>query len=221
MKQLSCWVKHHPIAFALIFFACYLSGFFALEQRNTVPVFLLHCRLDDIIPFCEWFIFAYLSWFALIPWALVTLLRRDRANYFYLCGVLFSGMALCLLLYFLFPNGVELRPGAMEHRNLAALLVQSIWALDTSTNVCPSIHVASTAAILLAVQRSHIWKCRKMTVGICWGLGILICLSTLFLKQHSVIDVVCGIALTAILHLFFSRRHFASPTPVPLSDSIS
>ena len=220
MKQISCWIKHHPIAFALIFFVCYLSVFFLLEQVITAPVYLLHCRLDDVIPFCEWFIFPYLSWFGLIPWAMVILLRRDRTHYFYLCSVLFTGMALCLVFYFLFPNGVALRPETIGRTNLAALLVRGIWALDSSTNVCPSIHVASTVAILLASQRSRIWKHRKLTVGICWSLGILICLSTLFLKQHSFIDVVCGIALTTVLHLIFSHRRFCSPTRLSPSYSV-
>ena len=76
------WVTDHPIAFALIFFAFYFTGFFTLEQLITEPVYLIHCTLDDWIPFNEWFIFAYGSWFFLIPWALITLLRRDRSNYF-------------------------------------------------------------------------------------------------------------------------------------------
>ena len=72
------WVTDHPIAFALIFFAFYFTGFFTLEQLITEPVYLIHCTLDDWIPFNEWFIFAYGSWFFLIPWALITLLRRDQ-----------------------------------------------------------------------------------------------------------------------------------------------
>ena len=150
------WVTDHPIAFALIFFVFYLIGFFTLEQLITEPVYLIHCTLDDWIPFNEWFIFAYGSWFFLIPWALITLLRRDRSNYFYLCAVMFSGMAICLLLYLLFPNGLNLRPQTIPINNPAAWLVQAAWSMDTSTNVCPSIHVASTLAILFAVWRSHI-----------------------------------------------------------------
>lgn len=42
-------------------------------------------------------------------------------------------------------------------------------------------------------------------VGGCGVLAALICLSTVFLKQHSVIDVLCGIALTLVLHLVVSR----------------
>ena len=139
--------------------------------------------------------------------ALITLLRRDRSNYFYLCAVMFSGMAICLLLYLLFPNGLNLRPQTIPINNPAAWLVQTIWSMDTSTNVCPSIHVASTLAILFAVWRSHIWHHRKLVVGGCTLLTVLICLSTLFLKQHSVVDVLCGIALTVLLHLAVTQLY--------------
>ena len=205
ITQVKKWVTDHPVWFAILFFIFYFTGFFTLEHLVTEPVYLLHCRLDDLIPFNEWFIFPYASWFGLIPWALITLLLFDRKNYFYLCGVMFSGMALCLLLYLIFPNGVDLRPQSIESNNLAATFVRMIWSADTSTNVCPSIHVASTFAIFLAVQRSRIWKHRKLVVGICGVLTVMICLSTLFLKQHSVIDVVCGIALSPALHFVFRR----------------
>ena len=198
-------IAAHPVALALIFFLFYFAGFFGLEQLISQPKYIIYCGLDSLIPFNEWFIFAYGAWFALIPWALITLLIRDRSSYFYLCAVMFSGMAISLLLYLLFPNGVQLRPETIAGDNIAASLMQMVWAVDTSTNVCPSIHVSTTVAIFLAVRHSRIWQRRSLVVGGCGVLAALICLSTVFLKQHSVIDVLCGIALTLVLHLVVSR----------------
>ena len=199
------WVTDHPIAFALIFFAFYFTGFFTLEQLITEPVYLIHCTLDDWIPFNEWFIFAYGSWFFLIPWALITLLRRDRSNYFYLCAVMFSGMAICLLLYLLFPNGLNLRPQTIPINNPAAWLVQTIWSMDTSTNVCPSIHVFVSATIGIAAARAGSLREHKAVRRGILTLTILICMSTMFLKQHSAVDVVCGLILSVVLDLLVRR----------------
>lgn len=198
-------ITAHPIAFALIFFLFYFAGFFGLERLVSQPKYILYCGLDSLIPFNEWFIFAYAAWFVLIPWALITLLIRDRRNYFYLCAVMFSGMAISLLIYLLFPNGVQLRPETIAGDNIAARLVQLIWAVDTSTNVCPSIHVSTTVAIFFAVARSRVWRRRSLVVGVCGAVAVLICLSTMFLKQHSAIDVLCGATLTLLLHLLVSR----------------
>ena len=87
-------IAAHPVALALIFFLFYFAGFFGLEQLISQPKYIIYCGLDSLIPFNEWFIFAYGAWFALIPWALITLLIRDRSSYFYLCAVMFSGMAI-------------------------------------------------------------------------------------------------------------------------------
>ena len=162
-------IAAHPVALALIFFLFYFAGFFGLEQLISQPKYIIYCGLDSLIPFNEWFIFAYGAWFALIPWALIALLIRDRSSYFYLCAVMFSGMAISLLLYLLFPNGVQLRPETIAGDNIAASLMQMVWAVDTSTNVCPSIHVSTTVAIFLAVRRSRIWQRRSLVVGGCGG----------------------------------------------------
>jgi membrane-associated phospholipid phosphatase len=59
----------------------------------------------------------------------------------------------------------------------------------------------------LGWQRSSILKNRKYR----WVkvmlrlLDISICLATMFLKQHSIIDVVCGLALALILNAIMSR----------------
>lgn len=192
----------HPIGFALGYMACYLSVFFLLE-RVVVPEYLIHCALDDMIPFCEWFLIPYASWFLLLPGTLLVLLLRDRPTYFYLCFTMFSGMSLCLLVYALFPNGLELRT-TIEGDNLLCQLVRSLWAFDTSTNVCPSIHVASTMSVQLAIGRSRVWRHRRLVLAASWSLTVLILLSTLFLRQHSVIDVVCGVVLAVALHLLFA-----------------
>ena len=192
----------HPILFALGYLVCYLTGFFLLEQ-TVVPQYMIHCPLDDLIPFCEWFLIPYASWFLLLPGTLLVFLFRDRQSYFYLCFTMFTGMTLCLIIYALFPNGLDLR-APISGDNLLCQLVTSLWAFDTSTNVCPSIPVASPLSVQLAIRRSRIWRHRRLVLAASWTLTALILLSTLFLRQHSVIDVVCGVALAVALHLLFS-----------------
>ena len=80
-----------------------------------------------------------------------------------------------------------------------------IHAVDTPGNVCPSIHVSSSTAVAAVVCRSRFLK-KKVLLR--WGVCLLvlgISLSTMFLKQHSVIDVVCGAVLTAALTEFVYR----------------
>ena len=70
-----------------------------------------------------------------------------------------------------------------------------LWRADSPTNVCPSIHCQSSAAMALAFSKSALAKHRPALKAAAWLWAGLICMSTVFTKQHSVIDVACGVAL--------------------------
>ena len=69
----------------------------------------------------------------------------------------------------------------------------------TNTNVCPSIHVLGAVAVCLAGLHG------KLGTRLGWRIflilsTVLICLSTLFLKQHSVIDVLVALLFSALAY---------------------
>ena len=46
-------------------------GYFILYAltENLIPAekgYPVHCALDDVVPFCEWFVIPYVSWYLLI-----------------------------------------------------------------------------------------------------------------------------------------------------------
>ena len=78
-------------------------------------------------------------------------------------------------------------------------ILQLIWRADASVNVCPSIHCQSSACMALAFSQQHVWQrsCPALKV-LAWVWAALICASTVFTKQHSIIDVVCGLAVAFV-----------------------
>lgn len=46
------WFSRHPISFMAFYLLFYLSAFHWLEVHIAVPDVLVHCHLDDLIPFC-------------------------------------------------------------------------------------------------------------------------------------------------------------------------
>ena len=82
-------------------------------------------------------------------------------------------------------------------------LVIMIYSSDTSTNVFPSIHVFNSLAVHMSLTNCEALRDYK---GVRYGslvLTLLIIMSTMFLKQHSVIDVCCGATLALFGYLFF------------------
>lgn len=205
------WIKTHKYCLWLLYFIFYLVVFFLLE-KVVVPHYTIHCWLDDRIPFCKWFVIPYVSWFLLLGGTLGYLMFTSKEDFENLCFLMFNGMTICLLIYALFPNGLALRR-AVVGDDLLCQLVRVLYQLDTPSNVCPSIHVSSTIAINEVIHHSkrlskH-WKiCCLSTL-----LTVLISLATLFIKQHSVIDVICGIllsqALSLVTYRFDWRRRLA------------
>lgn len=195
MKQI--WLA---FVYAVFYFVCFIL----LEHRD-VEVHLISCPLDQMIPFCEWFIIPYYLWFVYITVFLIwfTLGPATSGEFhrygFYLC----TGMTLFLFISWVWPNGLQLRPETFPRDNILTTIVKGLYKTDTSTNVFPSIHVFNSVATCIAIWDSYYFK-KKYFVR--WGtliLTVLIVLSTMFLKQHSVIDVAGGLIMAWVLWYIF------------------
>ena len=123
---------------------------------------------------------------------------KDREAYLRLCFVMFAGATFCLFVYLLAPNGLNLRQ-EITSQNFCAQIVRFLRSVDPPNNVCPSIHVSSTVAVHLTICHAASVRNKKPIRTLSWIVTILICLSTMFIKQHSLVDVLCGWILSLIL----------------------
>jgi len=196
------WFSRHPIWFMAFYLVFYLSVFHWLEVNITVPEVWVHCRLDDLIPFCKYAVIPYFAWFVWIPFTLFYLLwKAPRADFWRLCLPLFAGMTIALAVYVVVPNGLDLRPYRVYGSDFFARTVRRLYDTDTATNVCPSIHVFTSVTLMMAYSRSRIFDepRRRWMRPAAAVLCVSIIASTVLLKQHSCIDVVLGILLALVL----------------------
>lgn len=193
------WIKTHKYSLWLLYFVFYFPAFFLLERFNGVK-YIIDFAPDRLIPFCEWFVFPYFAWYITVPGSLLLFMLKDRDAFLKLCFLMFGSMTASLVIYVLFPNGIDLRV-PVEGNNIACRICKLLYSIDTPTNVCPSIHVSSSVAIDMAVQKSELFS-GKRAARICSSvIMVLVCVSTLFIKQHSIIDVISGAALAAVLYI--------------------
>lgn len=183
----------------------YLPWFLYIENTITPDlsaIHIMHCSLDDVIPFCEYFIIPYISWFLYIAVAcMFVLLKGTDSEYIKLGISLILGMSLSLTICMIYPNGLNLRPDDFPRQNIFSHLVSLIYSSDTSTNVFPSIHVFNSLAIHISISKLKALENYKWVKNSSLILCILICLSTVFLKQHSVLDVLGAVILTLVLYI--------------------
>ena len=177
--------------------------FFGKTCNHAFPI---HLDIDDYIPFCEFFIVPYLLWFAYIAVTIVYMGFKDKKEYYNMCAFLFSGMTLFLIISTVFPNGHFLRPISFERDNIFTQLCAMLYQTDTATNLFPSIHVYNSIGVHLAItnsERTRYNKPVRLASGI---LMVSIILSTVFLKQHSVFDVITAFFTAFVVYLLVYVR---------------
>lgn len=185
-----------------LLFAYVERGYGKIMPLLGLSYYPMHCRLDDIIPFNEWFLIPYLLWFVYIIGMLFYTLLYDIDGFRRMMYFTIFTYSISIIIYFIFPTAQYLRPTEFERDNLLTAFMTHFYNFDTNTNVCPSVHVlgsfASTFALLHAKDLQNVfWKIFAHT------LNISICMATVFLKQHSILDVFAALPFCLIGYLLF------------------
>lgn len=182
----------------------YLPWFFFLEKvitDATPNMHIVDIAIDQAIPFCEYFIIPYDFWFIYIVGScLFLMIFATDKEYIQMALSLIIGMSVCLIICMIYPNGLNLRPDTLPD-NIFGSFVASLYAIDTPYNVFPSIHVYNSVVIHIALNKCEALRDHKAIRTCSLIVCILICLSTMFLKQHSVTDVIGGLAFGGIMYV--------------------
>lgn len=195
------FINKYKHAWPLLYIFIYAPWFLWLENRNVVYT-LLHTRFDDLIPFSEYFVIPYFIWFLYIPAVVLFFFFKSKREFYKLTQILFIGMTACLLICTLWPNAQPLRVNLAGHDNIFAKVVSALYNADTSTNVFPSIHAYNSIVCSIAIFKSELLKNKRWVKYSSLILTTLICLSTMFLKQHSILDVLGAMVLSGIMYTF-------------------
>ena len=206
MKQ---WLRQHNHIWTALYAFIYLPWFFYLEDNVKTDYHIIHTEMDDMIPFEEIFIIPYLLWFIYVGGTLVFFFFRNQQEYYRLCCYLFTGMTISLIICTIFPNGTDLRPTVDPDKNFCSRLVSYLHMVDTSTNIFPSIHVYNSVVTHVAIIRSRLLRDHQLIHTASFLLAVSICLATVFLKQHSVVDLVGGLVMAYALYpVIYGKRQY-------------
>ena len=176
----------------LLFWPLFSLTFYALEHlRPPVYYHPMRCALDAMIPFCRWFVIPYVFWFLFVAGMLALTALRDVPAFRRMMKFIILTYSFALLTYWLFPNCQHLRPVLSGNDVLTRLVSMYFAARDSRMLSKPPI---------------------RLTVFI---FTVLISISTVFLKQHSVLDVLAGLLVCAAAYpmIYPLPAHHALPAP--------
>lgn len=186
--------SHLKLLFGWVgYFVLYFITEHFIPAERCYPV---HCPLDDMIPFCEWFVIPYVFWYLLVAGSLLYFALYNVDSFKKLMTYIIITQVIAMSIYILLPSRQDLRPETFPRENFLTNIVALLYRFDTSTNVCPSLHVGYSLGI------ASVWlKTKDASAGIKLFVVtavILVCMSVAFVKQHSVLDIAAAIPMCLI-----------------------
>ncbi|MDD3223275.1 MAG: phosphatase PAP2 family protein [Clostridium sp.] len=174
---------------------------YAVLDYFTSSKLTLITSIDRSIPFVRQFVIPYVMWYPMVPLVFIYICVKDKENY---CRMIISfafSLITCYIIFFFFQTTVP-RP-AVTGNDVYSNLVKLIYSIDNPYNCFPSIHV-----MICALMIEGIWKTRNksnVVAVIVTFIGISVMLSTVFIKQHVVLDGVSGIMVASIVYFLANK----------------
>lgn len=197
----------HRHLLLLLFWPVFVLRYLVVEQIPPLgPYHVIHCPLDDLIPFCELFLIPYGLWFVCLASMQIYTMYYDLENFKRFTKFMMIACGISTLTFLVYPSCQNLRPEVFPRDNFLTKIVGFVYWFDTSTNVCPSEHAIGSFAIFAAAAHCRGLRKPKYLIPI-GAMMVLIVLSTLFLKQHSVVDLLAAVPVCAFAYwLVYGRK---------------
>lgn len=180
---------------------------FMIVNNMNLGGYNIHCKIDYMIPFVPVFVVAYFSWFVFIVATGIIFLLKSKEDLRKTFLSINFCMAIGIVIYVVFPNYQLLRPTTYGN-DFFSQWVKLLQQGDSPSSVCPSLHVAVSICLYTGIANSVCFKNRPKIKFFTLVITILICISTVFIKQHSVVDVGFGILLGITAYVFVYKFYF-------------
>jgi membrane-associated phospholipid phosphatase len=190
--RLSSWWSYCLACSALLLIPLVGLIYIHLNQADGIAYNLV-TDLDRQIPFLKGFVVPYLSWYGFLLVGFLYLVYKDRRNYYITLVEFVIGLLICYGVYAIYQTTVP-RPELTGNDDWLLRMVEWVYGSDQPFNCFPSTHVLTSYLMMRAYLRTNqISTHYKIIVTV---MSLLIIVSTQFVKQHVLLDIV-GAVLVA------------------------
>jgi len=202
-------IKKYSYAWPYLLYLIFPIWYFLLGAVQNYPgeFYTVHSFIDDYIPLLPIFILPYGIWFPFFLGTLLFAITRGKEFFWRSTLFLFGGIAVCSLIHTVFPTEFN-RPDAIPVSNIIDYALVFTYDTDVPTRVFPSIHCYNAMVAFVIMCKAGQFKWRKIIVPL-WGvIAVLICLATVFIKQHSILDWPGAIAVMVVMYPLAYRVNY-------------
>lgn len=185
-----------PLILSISLILFHTSTYYLVKFTPISAVVVGNSQLDKLIPFMpEWTLF-YVLWHPLLIITPCFLYKVNKENFYTYIVIKFFIEVIAIFIFFFYPT-LFIRPEFVV-KDIFTWFLNLVYITDTpALNCMPSMHCTVCFTSIYSII-----KCNKITKK-CKAFFTLtfigIVLSTLFVKQHAILDVVTAFILTAII----------------------
>ncbi|KOR26527.1 phosphatase PAP2 family protein [Clostridium sporogenes] len=187
-----CKIKKNIIPLILMAIIPIVNVFYAILNNSNRKVYTLVTGFDKAMPFIAAFSVPYMIWYPFIIICLIYMCFRNRNLYYKSLSAIVISLITSYIIFFFFQTTVP-RPEVVGN-DIFKSIVKFIYNTDNPYNCFPSIHVITTYIIMRNMLNHEIKNSRIINIFVLI-LGILIIISTEFIKQHVLFDIIFAIIL--------------------------
>lgn len=187
------WRKVKPLLALLVFPV--MAGIYAFVNKPGEKVYSLVTDLDRATPFVPFFAVPYLLWIFYIIACLIYFQRKDARIYYSTLVTYVLCALICYGVYVSFQTTVP-RPD-VTGTGLFDDMMRYVYQRDRPFNCFPSIHCFSSYLMMKALHKSSFAGFWNRVI--IYGMSTTIIASTLFVKQHVILDALSAILLVELV----------------------
>ena len=199
MKKININYKLALLIIASIIIQC---SFYSFGKLFTENAYLIGSSFDTKTPFISFFVYFYFIWYFmlfLVPYIMATYDKRAYTKYTLSCVI---SCFIAGIIFIIYPTKIVRYVGDLT--GLSGYLVSFIYSMDDATCCLPSLHVLLATLFTIGSFNSKCPKYVKITTLI---LSLLITLSTLFIKQHVLVDAISAVIIAIIVYFIVCKTH--------------
>lgn len=197
--------KNYKVLLLIIFLVGYQSILYLISKLTPLKMTMLSSGIDSKIPFISYFIYFYIFWYIMllaVPYLLYIFDKNSFCKYFtssFIC------ITIAFFIYSLFPTSMV--RADIEGAGITNFIVKFIYFIDTPVMNCfPSMHcILSFLFIYSSLTCQNMPNWCKGSISI---LSLLVVASTLFVKQHVLLDVVSAFIISSVIYFVFLKIEF-------------
>ena len=196
MKQYRFFIVTILLVFGVQAFAYFIAKQFITDYN------LIGSIHDTKIPVINEFIYFYNIWYPFEIFTLYFIFKKNKDSYIKIIMTLIICLITANLCYWFYPTMVA-RPILNTYSNLTEFLVWFTYSTDTPVNCFPSVHCIICFIVIFGTFENKLLNIyHRLFI---YFVNVMIIFSTLFVKQHVLIDVWGALFIAVLAYYLVSR----------------